>query len=165
MATFLFDSVSWSPQSGICWALVEFCSNRVMINEFACRPGIISVSYNTIQWNLPSCFWYLMTISTFCPSEGSTVYYGHWSSWIKYVYNVFYVVTICDVAPESAINISLSSFWLEHFAINRLSYVISYKKFFAASFLEFFLFWPYFSSWLIILKWFLFFHHFLCSCW
>ena len=38
---------------------------------------------------------------------------------------------MCDVAPESAINVSLPCYWLDVFVINRLSYIMSSAMLFA----------------------------------
>ena len=53
--------------------------------------------------------------------------------------------TICDVAPESAINVSLSCPWFDFFVINSSSYITSSVTYFADSFSVFFFLWQSFS--------------------
>ena len=86
---------------GFAWK--PLCSSRVMLNRFYCRLGITTISVNMILCSFPSQFCYT------CKSPRLSLINDPLSPMVTLVsaYSRFVIfsslVTICDVAPESAI--------------------------------------------------------------
>ena len=81
------------------------------MNRFEFRPDITSIFDTMIA----------IKIATFFPGKCYTVSYGESRFGILEVHRVSSDFTICDMAPESGIKISLSRSWFDIFAMNNSS--------------------------------------------
>ena len=111
-----------------------FWSANAMIHEFACRPGIVGVSDNIRQQRFKSRLWWpfqppICVLVSVTLSPMVTLFYA------SLRFDIFSsVVTICDMAPESDINVLLSCFLFDPFSINSSSCMTSSVTLFASYF-------------------------------
>ena len=95
-----------------------FCSARITRNIYSCRLVITAIFNNVTQQSFPSHLWqpcqspsFLLVRVQLSPAEtcvSASLMFVLFSS----------EFTMCYVAPESAINVSLSCSWFDVFAIN-----------------------------------------------
>ena len=82
-----------------------------MLNTFLCRPVIMTVLENFLQWSFTSSFWYPFQSLCFVPVivTLSPMVNFIFASCRFVMFSTYY--TICNVVPESTINLLLSYFW------------------------------------------------------
>ena len=121
--------------SGVTWK--PFWISCVTLNKFLFRPGISAVSDNVTGYIFLSRLWQPCQSPCFFPVSVPL------SITVNLVFALFRfdilssALTICDVEPESVVNVLLSYLWLETFSVNILSLIITSVMLISAPLLSF----------------------------